>query len=363
MAVFARTRPRRRRINLKSVRQERVNDDTIDVFGTLPDGLPVRRVQLTGGGLTAKILTYGAVLQDLRLDGNSSALVLGFEDFPPYLTDSPHFGATAGRCANRIRAGHLELDGRRYALDRNFLGKHTLHGGADGMGKKLWELKEASSSSAVLSLALPDGHMGFPGNISIHVTFSLLPEGVLDIRMSASADATTLCNLVHHSYFCLDQENSIANHLLQVEASDYLPIDNEFIPTGDVRAVAGTSFDFRNATSVGQRSAVAALDHNFCVAGERGQMRRVATLRSEASGIEMQVNSTEPGLQVYDGARLDIDIPGLDGKQMGSHAGIALEPQVWPDANHHEHFPQAILRPGQLYFQHTQYVFSRKVSI
>lgn len=321
----------------------------------MPDGTPVERVTIQGGGLRANVLSYGAVVQDLRLDGYDAPLVLGFDSFAPYLTHSPYFGATAGRCANRIRDGHLELDGATYQLDRNFLGKHLLHGGAKGMGKRTWQIADSSESSVTLAIVQDDGDMGFPGRLETRVTFSLCDGGVFDIRITAETDAPTLCNIAHHSYFTLGGE-TISDHLLQIEAERYLPVDDELIPTGEEAAVAGTRFDFRSPAPVGQAHPV---DHNFCLSRARVPLRPVAWLENPATGLKLELNTTEPGLQVYDGAKIDIDLPGLTGRPMRVHAGIALEPQVWPDANHHPGFPQAVLRPGARFEQHTQYIFTK----
>ncbi|HCQ66187.1 MAG TPA: hypothetical protein DIU07_14005, partial [Rhodobacteraceae bacterium] len=324
-------------------------------FGEMPDGTPVERVTIRGGGLTANVLSYGAVIQDLRLDGYDAPLVLGFETFAPYLTHSPYFGATAGRCANRIRDGHLELDGVTYQLDRNFLGKHLLHGGARGMGKRLWRIEGSATDHVTLGVMLDDGDMGFPGRFKARVTFALLDGGVLDIRMSAETDAPTLCNLAHHSYFTLGGE-TISDHLLQIAAESYLPVDAELIPTGEIRSVKDTGFDFRTPAPVRQAHPV---DHNFCLSRQREPLRPVAWLKGPATGVGMELRTTEPGLQVYDGAKVNVDLPGLTGQPMRAHAGIALEPQIWPDANHHAGFPQAVLRPGEPYAQQTQYIFTR----
>ncbi len=330
-------------------------------FGTMPDGRPVERITLSGGGLTAQVLTYGAVLQDLRLDGHNAPLVLGFPDFPPYLDRSPYFGATAGRCANRIRDGHLSLDGQDYQLDTNFLGKHCLHGGAGGFGKQLWRLASQQGDSLVLALHSPDGDMGFPGSLDAELKLSLLDGGVLDIVMTATCSAPTLCNLAHHSYFILDDSGSVQDHLLQVDARHYLPVDDELIPTGERATVEGTRFDFRQSKPVGQTPSgqPELLDHNFCLSQDRHTLRKVARLVSPKSGVAMDLRTTEPGLQVYDGAKVNVDTPGLAGQPMRAHAGIALEPQIWPDANHHPTFAQAILRPGQVYHQQSQYIFSK----
>lgn len=331
-------------------------------FGTMGDGSPVERVTISGGGLTAKFLTYGAVLQDLRLEGHDAPLVLGFETFAPYLTKSPFFGATAGRFANRIRDGHLELDGKTHQLDRNFIGKHTLHGGIASTGKRLWCVVSSAADRVVLEITLPDGDMGFPGNLTAQAQFALLEGGVLDIQYTATTDATTLCSFAHHSYFNLDGGPTIADHLLQVEAPSFLPVDDELIPTGELIPVRGTPFDFKSAKTIGPVSTATLVDHNFCVGTERQSLRQIATLHSPASGVTMACQSTEPGLQVYDGANINVDEPGLDGFDMKANAGIALEPQVWPDAHHHAAFPQAVLNPGETYRQRSQYIFSKETS-
>ncbi|WP_371170743.1 aldose epimerase family protein [Aliiroseovarius sp. 2305UL8-7] len=328
----------------------------IEDFGTLPTGETVHRLRLTGGGLTAHLMTYGAVLQDLRLEGHKAPLVLGFPNFAPYLTHSPYFGAIAGRCANRIRDGHLELDGQTYHLDRNFIGKHSLHGGAVSMGKQLWKVVDHGSDHATFEITLPDGHMGYPGNLTAKAHFALLEGGVLDIQMEAETDAPTLCNMAHHSYFKLDDRETISDHLLKVSADHYLPVDDELIPTGEEIPVDGTPFDYSTLSPVSQVSPV---DHNFCLSRQRTGIRPVAWLVSSESNVTMECRTTEPGLQVYDGAKINIDLPGLDGRPMGAHAGLAMEPQIWPDANHNETFPQAVLKPGETYHQHTQFAFSK----
>lgn len=329
----------------------------IEDFGQMPDGTPVQRLRLNGGGLTAHVLTYGTVLQDLRLEGHDAPLVLGFPEFASYLEHSRYFGATAGRCANRIRDGHLELDGQTFQLDRNFLGKHMLHGGAVSMGKQLWTLDDHAMDWASFTITLEDGHMGFPGRLEAKVTYALLPGGVFDVQMEATADAPTLCNMAHHSYWCLDASGTVTDHLLQVEAEHYLPVDAELIPTGEIAPVAGTTFDFRKPAPVAQAGAL--FDHNFCLSRQRGMLRPAARLHSPQSGVSLELRTTEPGLQVYDGGKLNTPVPGLDGRPMYPYAGIAIEPQVWPDAPHNPDFPQTILRPGQTYRQHSQFKISK----
>lgn len=326
-------------------------------FGRLSSGETVERLAIAGGGLRGHVLTYGAVLQDLYLEGHAAPLVLGFDGLADYLKHSPYFGATAGRCANRIRDGHLELEDQTYQLDKNFLGKHCLHGGAAGMGKRLWQRESHSADAVELSFVSPDGDMGFPGELRASLRLALLEGGVLDIQLEATTKATTLCNLAHHSYFVLDDSGSVADHQLQIAADHYTPVDGELIPTGEVAPVAGTRLDFRQPAAVSQGQPL--LDHNFCLSEQRQALRPVAWLSSSKSGLRMELRTSEPGLQVYDGAKVNIDLPGLDGRAMRAHAGLAMEPQVWPDANHHSHFPQAVLLVGQTYRQHSQYVFSK----
>ncbi len=326
-------------------------------FGTLPDGQAVQRITLRGGGLTARFLTWGAVLQDLRLDGHDAPLVLGLNDLPDYLAHSRYFGATAGRCANRIRDGHLALNGTTYQLDRNFLGKHLLHGGAGGTGKRLWTVAAATDSALTLACTLPDGDMGFPGNLTLAARFALLPGGVLDICYSARTDADTLCNIAQHSYFNLDGGPDLSDHLLTIDAFAYLPVDDELIPTGEIAAMAVDGYDFRQPRCPG--AVAGAIDHNYCLSATAELLRPVAWLQSRRSGVAMTVKTTEPGLQVYNSTPLTVPVPGLGGRRYGAHAGLALEPQIWPDANHHPRFPQALLRTGDSYEQHTQFIFAK----
>lgn len=332
---------------------------TVECFGTLPDGQKVTRVTLRGGELTARFLSWGAVLQDLRLAGHEPALVLGFEELEPYLAHSPYFGATAGRCANRIHGGRFSLDGQNYETDRNALGRHTLHGGHIGTGRRNWTLEAFGPSSAQFMIKLTDGEMGFPGAMTVRATFSLLDGGTLDIQYYACTNRPTLCNLAHHSYFVLDGTGNILNHRLCVSADSFLPTDADFVPTGEVRPVADSDYDFRWGIPIGDALNGGPIDCNFCLAGDRTAIREIGWLESPASGIRMTLRSTEPGLQVYDAGRIEVPAPGLDGRPILRHAGIALEPQVWPDAIHHPDWPQAILRPGEQYAQHTQFAFSK----
>ena len=338
----------------------------INPFGHLPDGREVQRIILSGHGLKVNILNYGAIVQDLRLEGHHPSLVLGYEKLNDYLKYSPYFGAIAGRCANRINKGKIELDGRSFQLDPNYLEKHCLHGGSISMGKSLWKIESTSNTAVTLSINVPDGHMGFPGNLKTKVTYSLMPVGTLDITMEAFTDKVTLCNLAHHSYFNLNGTGSILSHRLRVLAEHYNPVDKELIPTGLVKPVANTNFDFRSEKIIADTNhnkkdleTLMNLDHNFCLSQKIMQLRQIASLYSPESGVFMHINTTEPGLQIYTGAKINCPVPGLDKIKMSANCGIAMEPQGWPDSINHPLFPQSILRPEEQYNQHTQYVFTR----
>lgn len=327
-------------------------------FGTLPDGRPVRRVTLSAHGLTASVISWGASLQDLRLDGMAHPLVLGFPELAPYLAEGRYFGAIVGRCANRIAGGRAVLDGKALTLDCNERGRTTLHGGSDGTGQRNWIIADQGPDFVALSDRLPDGHMGFPGALLVRVTYHLLPGPALRIAILASATEDTFCNFAQHSYFNLDGRPTVADHRLTVPADTYLPVDDDLIPLGPPAPVQGTHLDFRQPARLGDRLQGPLIDHNLCLGTRRTMApRRAATLR--ARSLQMTIDSTEPGLQVYAGALLRPGAPGLSGQGYGPHAGIALESQLWPDAPHHPDYPSAVLGMGQVYRQTTTLGFAR----
>ncbi|MBX2805131.1 MAG: galactose mutarotase [Hyphomicrobiales bacterium] len=332
-------------------------------FGELPDGRGVQRISITGGGLSASIITWGAAIRDLRLAGHQPPLVLGFDSFDHYLRHSPYFGATAGRFANRIAGGRFAIDGKIYSCDTNFLGKHTLHGGAAGTGKRLWRLEGAAEDHVVLAYTAEDGEMGFPGTLNVTCRYSLQSGGRLVVELLAETDQPTLCNLAHHSYFNLEDggRTDALYHHVQIDAAAYLPVDMELIPTGVVAPVDGGIFDFRSSRPIrnAEGAGHASYDHNFCLSAGRVEARPVARIRAPRSGVEMDVSTTEPGIQFYDGARVGREVPGLDGIAYRKFAGFCLEPQVWPDAPNRPYFPQALLHPGERYAQKTEYRFQK----
>lgn len=332
-----------------------------ELFGQTTAGEPVYRVTLKGGGLTMKVITWGAVIQDLRLEGHSHPLVLGFETFDDYPRHSPYFGATPGRCANRIANGCFTLDSREYQLERNENGIGHLHGGSDGIARRNWDIASLEPDRVELAIVDPDGRAGYPGNCSITATYTLREHGVLSVVYTSTTDRPTLANVCQHSYFNLDGGEDALGHDLMLAADAYLPVDDRLIPTGEIRPVDGTPFDFRTMSPMdhqldGQR---VLYDHNFCLSTTRVEKRTVAIARSVTSGVAMEVRTTEPGVQFYAGAKLNIPVAGLEGRRYGSFAGFCLETQTWPDAINHPNFPSAVLRPGELLRQETEYVFSR----
>lgn len=318
-------------------------------FGMASEAKEIHQFELQGGGLRAHILTWGGVLQDLYLEGVPYSLVLGFADLASYLNSKAYIGGNVGRFANRIAKGRATIAGQTYQFDRNFLGKHLLHGGSLGADRQIWTVMARSESSLSLQLCLADGEMGFPGELTVVLHYRLLAAASLEVEFIATTTAPTLCNFAHHSYFNLDGGGHIQNHQLQIKADYYLPIDAEAIPTGEIAKVEKTVFDFRELKPIHWQQSQ--YDHNFCTAQSPQTLRSVAYLQGQ-SGVNMALATTEPGLQFYDGLYLD--------SGYAPHAGLALEPQAWPDAPNHAHFPSAELWPGQVYRQVTRYRFSRQ---
>lgn len=323
-------------------------------FGLRPDGQRVTRVAIAGHGLSAWMLTQGATVQDLRLAGFPQPLVLGFPQLAPYLTEGMYFGAVVGRFANRIAHGRARIGEKERQLDRNFLDRHLLHGGADGTGVRNWRLGEVAANAVTLHDRLPDGHMGFPGALDVTVRYAIAPGPVLVIEITATADAETLCNFAQHSYFNLSGQPTVADHMLSCPAERFTATDPELIPTGETPAVAGTRHDWRRPVRLGERLDAGLIDDNLCLGDTRLAAPRPVARLSAPGGPVLHLESTEPGLQVYAGDHIRPGAPGLGGTPYRRFAGIALEPQLWPDAPNHLGFPSAWLRPGEPYRQITR---------
>lgn len=315
-------------------------------WGTF-QGEPVERFEITDGQMTAHVMSWGAALQDLRLEGVDHPLVLGFDTFDPYPDHSPFFGATAGRVANRIRHGRFTIDGIEYQAETN-AGEHTLHGGADGMGKRLWRVGRVGEDFAEFHITDLDGYNGFPGRVGATCRYEVA-GGALHVILTATTTKPTPVNLAHHTYWNLSGAGHVRDHVVQVSAERYSEVDDDFIPSGATPRVDGTRFDFREPRRLGDATAEGVVDHNLILSNAREALREVAVI--EGGAVTLSIETTEPGLQVYAGHKMDIPVPGLGGRRYGAYAGLALEPQVWPDAVNHSHFPQMVLRPGETYRQ------------
>ena len=343
---------------------------TTRIFGEA-SGRTIEEITLrNAAGAEAKIITWGAVLRDLVIplaDGAMQRVVLGLESLEDYLNHSPHFGAIAGRYANRIGGGRFMLDGKAYQLPLNQENRHSIHGGGQGFGKKPWTLLHHDAASVTLGLVSPDGEAGYPGTLQVTCRYALTDANALRIELAAFTDAPTILNLAHHSYFNLDGAPDILDHELMVRANVMTPVDADMIPDGSMMPVSGTPFDFRRPRAirlVGEDGARFWYDHNFVLRRERREpgaggteLAHAATLGSAASCLQMEVWTTEPCLQVYDGFKLNLPVSGLDGAHYGANAGIALEPQHAPDSPNLPHIPSTVLRPGELYRQVTEYRF------
>lgn len=324
-------------------------------FGTTPSGETVQMIALKGGDLRAEVVTYGAALRSLYLEGFEPSLALGAETLEDLIGPLRYFGSTVGRVANRIKNAEYHLGGQRFELDKNFVDKHTLHGGNSGVGGQVWSIADMGSDFVTLSLSEESGHGGFGGEIAMQVTYRLNGRA-LEVVMTATSDSETPCNLAHHSYFNLDGEGNVDDHRLRIDAETYVPLDDELIPTGDPVSVEGTKLDFRVMRPLGDMH----YDNNLCVSAERVALREVARVEGAKSGISLTVETTEAGLQIYNALHLTEEgTRGLEGRVYRTHAGLALETQVWPDAINREGYPDCIIGPNKPYESITRYVFAR----
>lgn len=349
-------------------------------FGTMPTGEPVKVFTLKNDhGMSVRVLTYGGTLQSITVpdrNDKSADIVMGFGNLQQYLKDGPegylYFGALIGRYANRIAYGHFTLDGQSYTTPIS-LAPHTLHGGTQGFDKKLWTVvstsHDARGAHLTLGLVSPDGDQGFPGTLKVTVDYTLGNDNSLAQHFHATTDKPTIVGLTSHSFWNLDGEGSgnVEDHQIRINADHYTPTDPTGIPTGDIAPVAGTPFDLRQPTRVGQhlRENVPqlAMDHgydkNFVINGAAGAKPRLAvTLYAPKSGRRMDVFTTQPGLQFYTANGLDGRYHGISGKAYRQTDAVALEAEAFPDSPNHPQFPSAVLRPGEAYDQTTIFRFT-----
>jgi aldose 1-epimerase len=322
--------------------------------------------------MKAKVITYGAILTELHVpdkNGQFDDVVLGFDDLKGYLGAHPFFGATVGRVANRIAKGKFTLDGKEYQLAVNN-GPNALHGGKKGFDKVIWKanVPDAAKPAVEFRYVSPDGEEGYPGELKVKVTYSLTPDNAVSIQYEATTDKATPVNLSNHSYFNLAGGRSgatILDHEMQLAADRYTPVDDTLIPTGELKPVAGTPFDFTKPHTIGERikqtgGNPVGYDHNFVLAKEIDGKQVGWSVRAveKKTGRVMEMSTTEPGVQFYTSNFMDGKLKGKGGVAYPQYGGFCLEAQHFPDSVNQPKFPSVILRPGETYRQTTSYKFS-----
>jgi aldose 1-epimerase len=340
-------------------------------FGTMPDGQAVERFRLTNAaGMTVETIGYGGIITSIRVpdrDGRMDDVVLGFDSLEGYLGENPFFGAIIGRYGNRIANGVFTLDGERYTLAKNN-GPNHLHGGEKGFDKVLWQAEPVAGQNAIAFIRTsPDGEEGYPGNLTVRVTYTLTDRNELVVEYHATTDKATPVNLTQHSYFNLAGQASgdILGHELMLNADRYTPVSDTLIPTGELAPVEGTPFDFRTPTAIGARIDDAhpqitnglGYDHNWVLNGASGDLRLAARVVDPTTGRTLEIATTEPGIQFYSGNFLDGSITGKGGAVYGHRTGFCLETQHFPDSPNQAAFPSTILRLGEEYRTRTVFTF------
>lgn len=342
-------------------------------FGTLRDGTTIHLFTLTNNhGMRVQITNYGGIITSMMVPektGNLGDVVLGYDHLEGYLINSPYFGCIVGRYSNRIAGGRFVLSGKTINLATNN-GPNHLHGGLYGFDKVVWAAKTIKTNGDVgleLEYISPDGEEGYPGNLQVSVRYTLQDDNALRIDYHATTDKTTVVNLTNHSYFNLKDggASTILNHVLQVEASAFTPVDENLIPTGEIRSVLDTPFDFRAATRIGDRIDAddeqtklgRGYDHNFVLNGQIGNLRQIAQVFEETTGRIMDVWTTEPGVQFYSGNFLDGSVTGKRGHVYHHRHGFCLETQHFPNSPNQPNFPATELKPGAIFQSTTIFKF------
>jgi aldose 1-epimerase len=344
-------------------------------FGTLEDGGKVTIFTLTNAaGAEAKIINFGAILVSMKVpdkEGKLRDVVLGYDDLASYVKDKDFFGVTVGRYGNRIGGGKFTLDGKTYQLDQNN-GQNHLHGGAKGIYKQLWKAVpvKGKDPGVKLTLVSKDGDQGYPGTVTLSVTYTLTSKNGLRIQYDGTTNKPTILNPSNHSYFSVSGDPTRTNldQELTIDADKTTPVDAELIPTGHLADVTGTPMDFRKPTKIGARIDAKdeqlgfgkGYDHNWVLNNYNKKVRKVVELYAPSSGISMQIFTDQPGMQFYSGNFLNGTIHGKQGVAYQYRTAVVLEPQLFPDSPNHPNFPSAVLRPGQHYKQDSLYQFSTR---
>lgn len=344
------------------------------VFGRTPDGREIDVFTLTNAhGVEVKLMNYGAAITSLKTpdrEGHFGQIVLGFDTLDPYLAGVPYFGAVVGRYGNRIARGHFTLDGHTYTLATNNAPNH-LHGGDRGFDKRVWDARsfeDEKGPGVAFTYVSADGEEGYPGQLTARVTYQLGADDTLTISYEATTTKPTPVNLTNHAYFNLsgDARRDILGEQLTIHADRFTPVDDTLIPTGELKAVANTPFDFRQPTAIGARieaddaqlKAGHGYDHNWVLnQAQPAQMTDAAELYDPQSGRVLQIRTTEPGIQFYSGNFLDGSLNGR-GVTFAHRWALCLETQHFPDSPNHPNFPSTILRPGETYRSQTVLTFS-----
>ena len=347
-----------------------------EFFGKTTDGAIVDQYTLkNSNGMEVSIISYGGIITSWKAkdrNGNYRDIVLGFNNLSDYETSSPYFGALIGRYGNRIRKGKFSLDGVEYNLAVNN-GENHLHGGLKGFDKVIWDVEERvndKSVSLILRYTSSDMEEGYPGNLDVKVTYTLTNDDELRVRYEAETDKKTIINLTQHSYFNLSAglSRDILSHEITINSDSYLPVDQTLIPTGELRDVGGTPFDFRESKSIGddinnedkQLTFGNGYDHCWVLNKQDEGIRLVATAYDPVSGRLLEVSSDQPGIQFYSGNFLDGTLVSKDGAKYEFRSGFCLETQHYPDSPNQESFPTVILNPGEKYDTKTIFKFSTR---
>ncbi len=341
---------------------------TRSTFGQLPDGRPVAAVTLrNAAGVAATVIAWGATLQSVILPdarGRPADVVLGFGDMAGYLARTGYFGATVGRFANRIAGGSFMLEDRAYATPVNN-GVNALHGGTAGFDRQLWDvvdMESGTTASVTLRHVSPDGDMGYPGTLTVDATYSLDAANVLTVDYRATTDRPTIVNITNHAYWNLGGEGSAdgaLGHVVTIPAAHFTPVDATLIPTGALRSVAGTAFDFRAATAVGARVRDGrdgqivigrGYDHNWAIGSAPTEdLHPMAIVADPVSARHFELWSNQPGLQFYSGNFLDGTLTGKSGRTYRAGDAVVFEPQLFPDTPNQPQFGSGRLDPGEVY--------------
>lgn len=323
----------------------------VSAFGTFK-GIPVKQFRLTSEtGVSVDIISYGGVVRDWRVPVNGAprSVVLGFDNFDDYPAHSPHFGSLAGRVANRIKDAAFDLNGKHYALPAN-AGTLQLHGGAEGLGRQVWDGEIDSGTNAVrLTHFSPDGAMGYPGNVNFAATYRLTGNR-LRLELDASTDRPTPISLVQHQYFNLGEGKDVLDHEIQVNSSAYTQLGPDLCASGAILPSKGTQYDLRAGRTMRDAAGNGVdYDINLVLDSGRSTSEPVAMVRGPDGALTLKLWTDRPGVQVYNGVWTDIAVPGLNGRHYGKNSGFCLEDQAFPGALHNPHFPSIIYGPERKY--------------